>query len=1110
MAFRSGVEFTASSAERGRRGSDGDDDDDDDDESVESVSLQLLVKTITVDRRVRVDKLLSLLRERGHEVRLADAQVALNSQADDVPFEDAVAFATSSAQAQRSAADAAATLPTAAGDKKGRLEPKTRIRRVGLWEWLRSRLPFVDKDPKVQVVWDRQLTLSALSTSPKSQLAALGALVVSWTALGILLVFAFMWRSHAQDVSAEHLARTTQTTIATVERFQRQLTDVSLETLRINAVVFGSFVGSGGVLREETSVAHTQHVLGTVVGAEATTGAAADLRTTVAALQKFAIVSAALPPRTLADQFIVLDRLVGPGVQTIMAGLFLTNGGIIVTRTGTAMTATTSRCLSAVQGHVQGSLDVDVFGGSSDAAVAVELLTTSAARVRVCVFVNATHTAATNDRVVAAVTRVKAWTRGLPLYRGDVGADKGTETVVVPDCADELPCRNAVDSTYSAQQCAVMRQLQRNETAVEPTVIDFSKAAQLDSTWVASVTRHGTSTVSPYVLATKVRLLPGWHNNTVVIIDYLNFAFLWTTEMWIGWHEPGGLTVLQANAFRFQANCFSQCDRSLGTSAEVMAQIDQRHTGSAMQGDYRPQPVTTGFAFIDDYDATVLIDRDVVEVNNFAINALVQIFDKFNDENFAGLTIFLQRDAARPATKTYPPTEACPQNGVTCVELPNVGVVYRDDCQYCARYAAPVPENFTLEVLTRVGGFASGLRLPQAPEALQLPFTRPRTVVRTVLPDDGMKVVGHGFFVANYSLGVTVTESLRNEGDAKRYADTSVGLSSFVGVATAVLLLSVIRRLLRGVETEWRRTKQRISDERLKFVDNVRDFMPQFLVPQLSKRFPAVHYASAKHLTLLFLEMCNMRDRYRIWSPTLVARFASYQQFLLDTLFLHYSLHKVQPIGDRVFAISGVDDDTETTHHAVRAVVFATALHRLSGPDFAHFPGRVAPLLKSFGPAAATQFPNVDGPKDFVGCVEMPSYRVGIHAAECTAVVTPIAGAPHFDVYGTAVGAALHVMQHAPPGCIVVTTATKDAVHTHDTQGVITMRPYAHIKLRNRLRIATFLVLNGKCPLPHAAMHELSIRPAVRLVDCNADEGRTTDSGAPTRSTVSSQSGVEA
>jgi class 3 adenylate cyclase len=263
------------------------------------------------------------------------------------------------------------------------------------------------------------------------------------------------------------------------------------------------------------------------------------------------------------------------------------------------------------------------------------------------------------------------------------------------------------------------------------------------------------------------------------------------------------------------------------------------------------------------------------------------------------------------------------------------------------------------------------------------------------------------------------------------------------------------------------------------------------LVPQMSKRFPAVYYAASAQLTILFTEMCDMGDAYRTWQHTLIARFASYQRIFLDSLLVEYALHNVQTIGDRVFVVAGVDEESEVVHHTPRAILFAAALHRLSNPAFAHFPARSPALVKAFGPQqAASQFPDVSGAKEFVGCVKMPQYRVGIHVGECTAAVNPISGSPHFDVYGPPPGVALAVMQRCRPGHILISSAAKDAADAHvgfDGLGLIT-RPGVPVTAHGKRRVGTFVISRIGSALPHRPMRELGIRPSVRTIDCTQDD----------------------
>jgi class 3 adenylate cyclase len=514
--------------------------------------------------------------------------------------------------------------------------------------------------------------------------------------------------------------------------------------------------------------------------------------------------------------------------------------------------------------------------------------------------------------------------------------------------------------------------------------------------------------------------------------------------------------------------------------------------------------VVTGYTAISEFDAALLVDRDVVDVNDFALQALISIVNTFNSQNTGGIRVALIRANERPLSETFSPDDPCPRGLDICVELPGLGVAFRSDCRHCVRFRDNATD-FAIAPVTRVNGVeGDAIQLSRASRLFQLPFTAAGDVERTTQPNDGSEVIARGFWLANYSCGVSVSHALNSERAAVDSSNATVGGASVVGLLTAGLLLSVTRYLLRGVETEWRMTKRRIAEDRRRFVSHVRDFMPEFLAPQMSKRFPAVWYAASAPLSVVFLEMCHMSEVYRTWQPTLLARFVSYQRIMLDSLLVEYSLHHVQMIGDQAFVIAGMDEDAEVVHHTFRAALFAASLHRLSNPAFAHFPGRCPALVKSFGTQVSSQFPDVAGAKEFVGCVKMPHYRVGIHLGECTTAVKPISGSPHFDVYGPAVGVALAIERKCHHGQILVSGAAKDAIEAHGGADVIYTRQGPLVTTQGKRRVATHVVSRARAPLPHAVMHELGIRPSVRSVDCLADDrsDTMTTSYAPSASTV--------
>jgi class 3 adenylate cyclase len=238
--------------------------------------------------------------------------------------------------------------------------------------------------------------------------------------------------------------------------------------------------------------------------------------------------------------------------------------------------------------------------------------------------------------------------------------------------------------------------------------------------------------------------------------------------------------------------------------------------------------------------------------------------------------------------------------------------------------------------------------------------------------------------------------------------------------------------------------------------------------------------------------MCNMKDCYRQWSPTQIARFVSYSYHVIDALFLRFSIHKVQTIGDRVFAISGVNETDPSSHHSIRAVHMISVLHRLCSKEFAHYPARIPILLKAFGPTAAAQFPGMSGTKDWVGCVRMPLWRVGLHVAEVSAVVTPISGAPHFDVYGSAVGIALGIMNRAAPGSILLSAKARDTIVNNDSGKRVRVKSAGNIMFRSsNRRVPVYVVSTARFAMPHKTLADLGIRYAVLPSDFVAEDRLT-------------------
>lgn len=1049
-----------------------------------------ILNAVDVSGFVDLDALLDILQAAGCEdVTRESAVAAMKCDADAVTVDDAMALYKSLSEPQGDFVRAQGP-----NEDDGGI---VRTQRVSLarYLWLMT-CGSSHRHARVHYEW-------YIAFTPRHQLSLTAAALACAMGACILLAFGLLWADYNKSVTGRHVDMFRGLIESTFDGFQRHMTLNGQDTLFGNAVAFGHYLEEFGRLKEQAA-------LGRVVDVAAPTASAlADAHCNATWLAAIASADAALrvvawTTHTVAAAMLLLEpHLVSSPLLWRVAA---TNGTHVLNATTGVVTSVvnqsgTSWCLRGRPGSA-GWPDTDDRGVDVPAAVARDL---PRAGQRLCLFAQRTK-AELRDRVavrttddVAALLRPSVhvgfvrrvgprleWQRAPALLGG------GSAT----------PCLAANPPAACAEVLAAAGQS-------TPVTVPMGSAA-LDAVLVLAHSMPISPSLHVVFVEHRTAFLAQWRAGVVGVIDHLNFAFVWSTELVVGWRDTTtGAIVPQANAFRFADECFQRCGRFAASSQNAIAALIRHESGYTQQPDYRPQPIVSGFAYIHAYDATLLDERDVVDVNNFALRALTAILDAYNAQNTGGLTLYAARQDGIPTTDTFDPSAGCPSAADECLEYPGIGVVYRSDCPHCARWT-PLPLGTSVvEVLTHhdtVPERRPFHRLPRTVQAAAIASTAPVRGERLV-DELGRHVVVSSVYVKNYSTGFSVTLSTRPEVEATQRSYLGIVIGTIITLSFAALLLAISPYVLRRVEDEWHRNRERIRLEQQRFVDNVRDLMPQSLVSQLAQRFPARCYSMQTQLTLLFVEVAHSKERHRTWPPNMLSFFNSYVTMVIDALCLHYALHKVRPIGDRVFVISGFDEAEHTVNHTVRTVEMATVLHRLASPSFAHFPYKLQALTRAYGATANMAMPDMSGDRDLIGTVVMPQFRSGIHVGDAIAAVTPITDVPHFDVFGAAVGTALRVMRRAQPRSLLVTSAARDLVASYDNGSVFEFAPGPTIMARGKWRTPTHVLTSARSPLPHVVLAELGIRTAKRGVDCTKSTSATNSSYAQTNTATSEADG---
>ena len=545
----------------------------------------------------------------------------------------------------------------------------------------------------------------------------------------------------------------------------------------------------------------------------------------------------------------------------------------------------------------------------------------------------------------------------------------------------------------------------------------------VSSIWAVRPRADGTGVIA--IATTMEQFRIDKQDEFILEVQHLNWAFERTTEVVVGRFEPSvGRFVTQATNFRF-AGCYAECERLPPSRRNAERSWRTKGPAGSITPDYRPEPVAGASQYLPTMESVLLLERDVQEIRGLGLGSLIVII---NDLTLAlpDIEIIAFRHLGRPPMRDFDPATPCDETE-DCLSLPEpIGVFFKYNCVHCQRVPA-YPRNATIELLTE-------LKKPLPPDVTK----------DTIVPDDvfaqilheqanitreftdyaGDRVIGHGFFVVNYSIGVMV------QMDVSRlrtlwWEDPTVAvlISACVLLLGLGLVLVSTNLSLSSMERDWITAKEEIEREKAHFARIVADLVP----PNLSQRMLRGQRVVAETLNnavVVFADICAFSDTTQEMSGKHTVRLAAYCFHSLQIIADECGLLRLGSIGDTYIVYSATASNYKLnpeSHAAVRGARYGVIAAMVFSPLVQHWPETIRGFRDGFKDRSRASEP-----------FPVPRIRFGGHCGVVPCGIIQSEGAPRFDIYGLVPALAARMCTTSNPDRLHVTAFMRDAVAAND------------------------------------------------------------------------------
>eukprot|EP00759_Apiculatamorpha_spiralis_P022891 PhF_6_TR26726/c1_g1_i3/m.39158 len=297
-----------------------------------------------------------------------------------------------------------------------------------------------------------------------------------------------------------------------------------------------------------------------------------------------------------------------------------------------------------------------------------------------------------------------------------------------------------------------------------------------------------------------------YRKDVIRITEYLNWAFVRTTEIVVARVDENNHMDCQATDFRFNATCYEDCYRTPPSCRNVYNAF-AHGTSSFITPDYRPEPVQGAFTWMQSgLNIGLGFERDLSEIRGRGQLVLVEIANAINDKVKGSTRTHLVHYSGMPPMKVFDIAEPC-SDAMCRTSKSGQGIIFRRDCAHCMR--RPQIDFDTIEYLTTFNDCETEMRrCKKRAYKLQGPaydaVRNQADSVREYVDYRNVPVLAGGVFIDNLTVGIFVK---MDKSEMMDPATQILVISACSGIAIAIgglgLLLFVCRGMLNRIEREF-------------------------------------------------------------------------------------------------------------------------------------------------------------------------------------------------------------------------------------------------------------------------------------------------------------------
>lgn len=989
---------------------------------------------------------------------------------------------------------------------------------LNLLQYLRYKLPCFEKDPK----WAYRVVRLDFHVAPRHMLFASTGVVLLVTGMAILVLMSLLWLNQANEreliqmknfhlllssftqsfeqhfikAHAETMVDQIDTLAKMIEKQQDFMTDDLKKEMADDVKLMASLLNVAGTSGISRLAAEVEGYLSSAADVFADAAVGFSLADFVSVIDAMHSSDAGGDVDLSTWESVVVEHLPGGGINVALESKMIEcaygpceySAVPCLQRHSDSMVRTHSRTTDV---HRKEVLAVSVTIASRNVTVCASRSLESISDHRNKVLA---ETISDWNAIMREVNRNKP-----EILLGAAPTDAATNpwaTWLTPMLRKEHGC-------YMLGECVGLDQLaaesQRTGTAMHSVVRGYS-----------GVDLHAAAAVTEFGLVVVLSVpfdgfLEDSRQEIVEILDYLNFNSQRTTELSVARRDPKtGVVIAQVNKFRFTNLCFTKCERIQPSTAAARLGLDTQSSGWVIASDYRPQPVLGAYSFIGNgVNMVLIIERDMMEIRTIGLGALTNIFNDNNKKYTGTLEAQLVRFAGMTPMRTYDPFARC-DHIRECITVPELGTIYRSDCVHCAR--APIPAPTEIEFLTDLkldcGGNRNCTRFGLGDDTgvARRPLVDKNEQSVSLYGSDyrGQEVLAVYSFVSNFSVGLIVKLDREEiEGPITRMIGIAVGTAIAIVIVGLVMLIFFSRKVLDKIEFEWLSYKKQIDQEKEKFDDMVKDVIPKQIKDELLSGQKLA--LSLPALSIVFVDICNMSDKSKAWSPELVCRYLTYTFAVIEECSNFYKLSKVRMYGDTYFGVGGLADPRTIDHSMMRTASFGSVLIQLFSNKFAHYPDRIPVLRKTFEEIVAKNgpaFPDVQGNYEDVGHIVAPNIRIGIHHGVATFCLIETGRTPTFDVFGASVALAARMQATSQPNKMHLSGAAKEVLERTDRERLFEFDDARKTVVKGQGTVTSYFINSANVAIPSSIIGNLGIEYAnLRVFYEDQQQGAAADGG---------------